>query len=128
MIELNKKYFSGLTATTDLHAGGIFFCIIYRKCLLFLDNGEVQLSKELVDPFRPMDDEDVRRIQSYNHKGRYLLNDRKYLVCQFDEINLTLTGLPTEENPAIIAFDAYDKRFSTSWSEVFVLDNPVVAE
>jgi hypothetical protein len=122
MIELNKKYFSGLTADTDLHAGGIFFCIIYRKCLLFLENGEVHLFKELVDAFRPMDDTDVTLIQNYHHKGRYILNDRQYVECHFEEIDLTLTGLPTKKNPAIMAFHAYSKRLQSQWSEVFILD------
>jgi hypothetical protein len=126
MIALNKKYFSVLTADTDLHAGGIFFCIIYRKCLVFLDNGEVELSKELVDAFRPMDDVDVRLIQNYRYKGRYIFNDREYLECHFEEINLTLTGLPTKKNPAIIPFHAFSQRLQRSWSEVFILDNNVV--
>ena len=128
MIELNKKYISELIADTDLHAGGIFFCIIYRKCLVFLDNGEVQLSKELVDPFRPMDDEDVMRIKNYNHKGRYCLNNRQYLECHFEEIGLNLTGLPTKKDPAIIPFRTYNKRFGSSWSEVFILENPAVTK
>jgi hypothetical protein len=119
---LNRKYLTGLTADTDLHAGGIFFCIIYRKCLLFLENGEVQLSNELVDAFRPMDNTDVTLIQNYHHKGRYFLNDRQYVECHFEEINLFLTGLPTKTNPAIVAFHAYNKRFQSQWSEVFILD------
>jgi hypothetical protein len=122
MIELNKKYFSVLIADTDLHAGGVFFCILYRKCLLFLDNGEVQLSKELVDPFKPGDEQDVRRIKDYQAKGRYIRNHRQYLECHFDEINLILTGLPTVKNPAIIAFHAYNSRLSRQWSEVFILE------
>jgi hypothetical protein len=122
MIELNRKYLSGLTADTDLHAGGIFFCIIYRKCLLFLENGEVQLSNELEDAFRPMDDTDVRLIQDYHYKGRYFLNNKQNLECHFEEISLTLTGQPTEKNPAIIAFHAYNKRLHSQWSEVFILD------
>ena len=61
-VEFNKKYQSGLIANTDLHAGGLFFCIIYRYCLNFFENGKVELTKKLVDAFRPMDGNDVKGV------------------------------------------------------------------
>lgn len=45
-IEINKKYQSSLIANTDLHAGGLFFCIIYQNQLEFFTNGKVELTKK----------------------------------------------------------------------------------
>ena len=75
-VELNKKYQSGLIANTDLHAGGLFFCIIYRNCLEFFENGKVELTKKVVDAFRPMDENDVSHMEHYKIEGKYSFNER----------------------------------------------------
>ncbi|MFC0777659.1 hypothetical protein [Flavobacterium sp. HJSW_4] len=49
-IEINKKYLPGLRADTDLHAGGLFFCIIYQNQLEFFENGKVELTKRFFTP------------------------------------------------------------------------------
>jgi hypothetical protein len=121
-VEINKKYLSGLIANTDLHAGGLFFCIIYQNCLEFFDDGTVEFTKRLVDDFRPMDENDVLHLKNYKITGQYFINDRGYLVCKFDDLFWTLTGLSTEKNSDIIPFFIYDSRLLTRWSEVYKIE------
>jgi hypothetical protein len=119
-IELTKTYRSGLMAYTDLHAGGLFFGIVYRHCFLFRDDGTVMFTKELVDAFRPMDEQDVKRIENYQLSGSYHYNDRGYLQCEFKELSQTYTGFVRE--PGTIVFHIYDSAHSRQWSDVFTLD------
>lgn len=122
-IELKRKYLSSLTADTDLHAGGLFFCIIYQNCLEFFENGKVELSKKLVDAFKPMDDQNVRYLENYKIIGRYSFNSKGYLVCEFEDIFLSFTGLSTEKDSTIIPFHVFNSRFSHVSSEVYQLEN-----
>jgi hypothetical protein len=124
-LEFEKKYLSSLIANTDLHAGGLFFCILYQNCLQFFENGKVELTKKVVDAFRPMDQNDIRHLENYKIIGRYSFNDRGYLVCEFKDIFLTFTGLPTEKDLTIIPFCVYDSRLSIKWSEVYKAESKV---
>ncbi|AEA42361.1 hypothetical protein [Fluviicola taffensis] len=114
-IQYNKKYVSELIANTDLHAGGIFFCIIYRDCLEFFDNGMVEITKKVVDAFRPMDDMDERHLERYKLSGTYSFNDRGYLICSFEEAFLKYTGIFTEKDKSMLPFHIYDSRLSRSY-------------
>jgi hypothetical protein len=124
-IEFNIKYLSSLIANTDLHAGGIFFCILYQNCLEFFENGRVELSKKVIDAFRPMDENDIIHLENYKIVGSYSFSDRGYLVCEFEDLFLTFTGLATEKDSTIIPFFVYDNRFSNKWSEVYKLESVV---
>ncbi|RYU96693.1 hypothetical protein [Emticicia agri] len=122
-IELNRKYLSSLKADTDLHSGGLFFCIIYQNCLEFFENGKVEYTKKLVDAFKPMDDIDIKHLENYKIIGEYSYNQRGYLKCEFEDIFLSLTGLPTEKDPTIIPFHVYNERFSRSSGDVYHLES-----
>lgn len=122
-VEVNKKYLSSLVATTDLHAGGLFFCILYQNCLEFFENGKVELSKKVIDAFRPMDENDVKHLENYRIIGDYSFSDRGYLICEFEDLFLKFTGLATEKDPTIIPFFIYSRRLSNSWSEVYTLES-----
>ncbi|CAA9197434.1 hypothetical protein FLA105534_01643 [Flavobacterium bizetiae] len=119
---MNKKYQSGLIANTDLHAGGLFFCIIYQNQLEFFENGKVELTKKVVDAFRPMDENDVEHLKNFNIVGDYSFNDRGYLVCKFEDLFWTFTGLSSEKDSSIIAFNIYDRRLQNKWGEVYKLE------
>ncbi len=121
-IEINKKYLSSLIANTDLHAGGLFFCIIYQNQLEFFKNGKVELTKKVVDAFRPMDEHDIEHLQNYKIVGDYSFNDRGYLVCKFEDLFWTFTGLSTEKDSSIIPFNIYDSRLLNRWGEVYKLE------
>lgn len=121
-LTFDEKYLTGPIANTDLHAGGLFFAIIYKKSLVFSDNQVVVISKELVDAFRPMDDQDVKTIENYHFTGRYFFNSRAYLECHFEEIGMVLTGLPAAKQSGMLVFHAYDKRTQRQWGEVFELE------
>jgi hypothetical protein len=125
-IEINKKYLSSMIANTELHSGGIFFCIIYKNCLQFFENGKVELTKKIIDTFRPMDDNDVKHLENYKVIGEHSINDRGYLVCEFDNLFWTFTGLPTEKDSSIIPFNIYDSRLSNKWSEVYKLEDLIL--
>jgi hypothetical protein len=118
-IDFDRKYLSSMIANTELHAGGLFFCIIYQNCLQFFENGKVELTKKIIDAFRPMDENDVRHLENYKVIGNYSLNDRGYLVCEFEDLFLTYTGISTEKSTNIIPFHIYDSRLSNRWSEVY---------
>lgn len=124
-IEINKKYQSSLIANTDLHLGGLFFCIIYQNQLEFFENGKVELTKKVVDAFRPMDEYDVKHLQNYLIVGDYSFNDRGYLVCKFEDLFWTFTGLATEKDSSIIPFNICDSRLQNSWGEVYKLEEVI---
>lgn len=119
---MNKKYQSGLIANTDLHAGGLFFCIIYQNQLEFFENGKVELTKKVVEGLRPMDENDVEYLKNFKIVGDYSFNDRGYLVCKFEDLFWTFTGLSSEKDSSIIAFNIYDSRLQNSWGEVYKLE------
>ncbi|HMI62108.1 MAG TPA: hypothetical protein VK518_14410 [Puia sp.] len=119
---IDEKYLTGPIANTDLHAGGLFFAIIYKKSLVFSGNEVVVISRELVEPFRPMDDQDVDTIKNYHFTGRYFFNSREYLECHFEEIGLMLTGLPVAKHSGMLVFHVYDKHTQRQWGEVFELE------
>lgn len=119
---MNKKYQSGLIANTDLHAGGLFFCIIYQNQLEFFENGKVELTKKVVEALRPMDENDVKHLQNFKIVGDYSFNDRGYLVCKFEDLFWTFTGLSSEIDSSIIAFNIYDSRLQNKWGEVYKLE------
>ena len=118
-LEIDKIYQSEKIANTELHAGGLFFCIIYSNCLVFKNNGQVILTKKVIDPFRPMDAIDIKHLEDYKITGKYYTNDRGYLVCEFEEIFITLTGMFTVKNPKTIVFNVFDSRLSKRWSEIY---------
>jgi len=122
-IKLNETYQTGLLANNDLHAGGVFFSIIYVNCLTFLEDGKVVLSKKVIDAFRPMDPQDLKFLENYRFVGNYYENERGYLVCNFEDIFTTFTGLPTIDNPDVLTFQASDKRLLKQWGEVYALTN-----
>ncbi len=120
-MKINSIYLSELLADTDLHAGGLFFCIIYRNCLEFINDDKVLFTKIIVDSFRPMDEQDGMHLENYKIDGNYFYNERGYLICEFKDLLLRYTGLQTEKNENIIPFHIYDSRLNNQWSEVFHL-------
>jgi hypothetical protein len=124
-VEFNKKYLSSLIANAELHAGGLFFCILYQNCLEFFSDGKVELTKKIVDAFRPMDESDIKHLENYQITGNYSFNDRGYLVCEFEDLFLEFTGIATEKNSTIIPFVIYDNRLSKKWSEVYTIESPI---
>lgn len=118
-IQTNKVYQSELIAHTDLHAGGVFFGIVYSKCLKFESDGQVTLTNKIVDPFRPMDPSDLTHLENYKATGKYSVNDRGYLICDFKEIFTTFTGMFSIYNTDRLIFNIYDDRLKKIWSEIY---------
>lgn len=118
---LDHPYLSGYNASTDLHAGGIFFCILYKNSIVFHEGGKVTLTHTDIHPVRPMDDFDVERIKNHQNEGTYTFNQRGYLECHFTvgETNITYTGMIIETHPGILAFNVYNSKGQSS-SCVFV--------
>lgn len=119
-LTLDVTYRTGPLAKTDLHAGGLFFCVIYRECLQFGAGGRVRRWCEVLDDSRPLDDE-ADKLRELNHVGTYCVNDRGYLECMFPNMfpNLKLTGLPSERTPELLAFHAYRSQPGVSFSLVY---------
>ena len=82
-------------------------------------------TKKIVDAFRPMDENDVRHLEQYKIIGTYSFNERGYIVCVFEDLFWTFTGVPTENNKNVIPFHIYDSRLSKKWSEVYKTEENV---
>lgn len=122
-LELKRRYLSCMDASTDLHAGGLFFCIIYQRCLQFFEHGRVELTNKIVDAFRPMDSADVEMMKNFKVTGKYWFNERGYLVCEFPDVSLTYTGVATEKNENILPFYIYNSNHKISGSIVYKLED-----
>jgi len=72
-----------------------------------------------------MDENDVKQLQHYKIVGDYSFNDRGYLVCTFEDLFWTFTGLSTEKNSSIIPFNINDSRLQNSWGEVYKLEEVI---
>lgn len=103
LLALDVPYRTGPIALTDLHAGGIFFCVVYRECLQFDADGRVRRWSEVIDDSRAFDDE-ADRLREGEAAGTYRINGRGYLECKFRD--LKLTGLTCERAPGLLAFCA----------------------
>lgn len=113
---LDVPYRTGPLAQTDLHAGGVFFCVVYRECLRFSPGGRVRRWCEVLDDTRPLDDE-PEQLRATDAVGSYRLNDRGYLSCVFPD--LELTGLPCEQSPELLAFYVWRPQVGVSFSLVY---------
>jgi hypothetical protein len=118
-LRLEKEYKTGLLASTDLHAGGIFFAIIYKKVLRFKNATEVSLYNEIINPLSPMDNQDVHQLEMNRQEGTYSFNERGYLACSFPKMKIELTGRITGDNKEILVFHQFDRHLSRSSSIVF---------
>lgn len=121
-MKTDQKYLSERIVDTDVHAGGLFFCVIYQNCLEFRADGKVLLTKQLVNAFRPMDPADIKRLENYRVTGQYSVNERGYLVCDFGEIFLQYTGMEMESGK-LIPFHVFDRRLSKQWGEIYTLSD-----
>jgi len=120
-IRIGREYKTGLAASTDLHAGGIFFCIIYEQVIKFTDASSVEMYYKVINPLSPMDDYDVEQLSNYFQKGSWSYNNQGYLYCQFPDISYELTGRTTGDDEKIIAFQSYNKNSKVSSSVVYTL-------
>jgi len=118
---LEKPYRTGPMASTDLHAGGVFFCVVYRECLEFEAGGRVRWWRELLDTSMPYNN-DLDEFRSFSTDGSYGLNNRNYLVCKFP--NLELTGLPCKDAPALLAFHVWYPSSKMQDGRVFHAPEP----
>ena len=117
-IQLNKEYKSGPHASTDLHAGGIFFCVPYEDIITFFENGKVEIKKRVIETFRPMDGQyDIDAINHFKLTGTYELSDRGYINCTFE--GFTMVGLPLEINQDILVFHCYHKIKGQQFGNAF---------
>ena len=95
-IVLDVEYSSGPRATSDLHAGGIFFCVLYEEVLVFRPNNVVERDVRILDNWRPLDDE-ADSLAERSATGTYGLNSRGYISCNFP--HASYTGLACDINP-----------------------------
>lgn len=117
-LTFGRPYATGPFARTDLHAGGIFFCVVYRDCIEFSDNGDARRWAEVMDGSRPFDNE-VEEIRNDTETGAWHVNELGYIVCEFK--SRTLTGLPCTEAKELIAFNGYRVLDKRSFGVVYAL-------
>jgi len=119
-LQFEREYKSSPKASTDIHAGGIFFCVPYEDIIIFFENGNVELRKRVIENFRPMGGQSqIDKINNFKLMGTYELSDRNYIECTFE--NYSMTGLPLKINPTIIAFHCYHKINGHQFGNAFKL-------
>jgi hypothetical protein len=116
LLSLDTPYRSSMQATTELHAGGVFFCVLYTEVLEFRSDGTVRRWCEVTNGARALDneDEELRRI---NESGSYLVNDRGYLELSFADRKMT--GLPWLESPELLAFHVWHPSNGLTYGRVY---------
>lgn len=121
-IKFDKEYVSGPRASTDMHAGGIFFCVPYEEVIVFSEDGTVVLSRRVIEHFRPMDGRaETDRRYNFKKEGRYELSKRGYILCRFD--GLTMWGLPLKVHQYILSFHCYSEVNGVSFGNAFGLSD-----
>jgi hypothetical protein len=115
-IQYDHPYCAGPLAWTDLHAGGVFFCVVYEELIQFRRDGTVRRWRTIMDDSRQLDDE-AEQLLRIAPAGHYRVNDRGYLECVFAEA--VLIGLPCENDPDLLAFYVSDRRGGLARSQVY---------
>lgn len=114
-LTLGTPYRCGPQASTQLHAGGLFFCVLYEEMLEFRTDGTVRHWYEVADGARPLDDED-HELRRTDESGSYRVNDRGYLEVTLPDREMT--GLPWPQSDDLLAF-----HVSVSRSVSFLKEN-----
>ena len=97
-------YVRGPFATTDLHAGGVLFCVIYLDCLEFGADGRLRRYCEVLDESMRLDDEgDELRAKEATGRWRW---EGGQLHCELGD--LVLVGAASTERRDLIAFHGWN--------------------
>tara|TARA_B100000683_G_C12474576_1_gene549015 strand:+ start:937 stop:1317 length:381 start_codon:yes stop_codon:yes gene_type:complete len=116
-IQFEKEYKSSPKAWTDIHAGGLFFCVPYEEIVKFHKGGKVEITKRVIENFRPCwGQRQIDKINNFKLIGTYKLSGREYVECTFE--GLSMIGLPLEINYNIIAFHCSgfkDSQYGTTY-------------
>jgi hypothetical protein len=121
-IKFDKEYKSSPKASTDLHAGGIFFCVPYEEIITFYKDGKVEIKRSVIENFRPMDGQsEIDEINDFKLKGTYELSSKKYIKCKFEDFSMI--GLPLEINQDILTFHCHRKTNGQQFGNAFRLSN-----
>jgi hypothetical protein len=115
--ELNVDYRSGQLAWTELHASGLFSCVVYEEVLRFSENGIVARHFSILDDSRAIAREEVAHLRRTAGAGRYSLGDRGYLEFEFSDAKYT--GVTCEWPAGLLAFHVYHKETRLSYGRVF---------
>ena len=117
-LKLNAEYSTGPFATTDLHAGGNLFCVIYEEVLTFSEGGTVNLEFRILDNWRPLANEAAELLES-NATGKYFINGKGYIKIEFPRFHMT--GLPTDSNPNWLVFHLFRNESKMSGNRIYLL-------
>lgn len=117
MVLFDRTYRTGPQATTELHAGGIFFHVLYEECLQFRADGQVRHWFEVMDGSCPLDDE-AQQMSEVDETGTCAINQRGYLTCKLADFSYT--GKPFGGRPGLLAFNVYNHASQHSFSCVYL--------
>lgn len=98
-----SPFVTGPSAQTELHAGGVFFCVLYRRELIFHSNDRVDLNYSLLDNWRPLADE--AKYLTGSTSGKLRSNSRDYIEIVFP--GMTFTGLECENLHGHLSFHVF---------------------
>ena len=99
-----SPFVTGPSATSDLHAGGVFFCVIYRRELTFHPNRLADLNFHVLDNWRPSGGE-VQDLNSKSCSGKVTSNSRGYIEISFP--NMQFTGCECDNLSRHLAFHIF---------------------
>ena len=117
-LKLNAEYSTGPIATTDLHAGGNLFCVIYEEVLTFLEGGTVEIEFRILDNWRPSGSEAAELVE-LNSTGKYFINGKGCIKIEFPRFHMT--GLPTDSKPNWLVFHLFRHESNTSGNRIYSL-------
>ena len=122
--KIHQKLMGGIIvtdpiSTSELHAGGIFFSIIYEESLKFELDSSVTLNRKVIDEFRPMDKADVDMIENTHLSGRLVTNSRGYLEIEFEDFRFI--GAKVDSQVDMYSFNIWNKLSKSSYSRIYYM-------
>jgi len=97
----SSPFTTNIEASTDVHAGRNFFCVLYRGELVFRANGEVELNYRVLDNWRPLDDE-AESLSERSTRGTVTIDSAGNLKITFP--NMTFWGAAVQKFPRSSCF------------------------
>ncbi len=116
---IGKQLVSTPLTTTEFHAGGILFSIIYEEVLEVQSDSTVILTQRVTDEFRPMDQHDINMINKTKLKGKLVKNSRGYIEMVFE--HFTLIGLPSVKQPNLYVFAMQGQHVPQGTNRIYYL-------
>ena len=117
-MEIGRRYVSADQVRTELHAGGLFFGLVYVQEIHVQSEGKIILTRKIVDGYRPMDGkQELSDINNFERTTVYTTNARGYIIFEVDGVHRT--GTFTNDQKELFLIYCWSTKTKESWSEVY---------